>query len=186
MLVIFESERLRLRKLSEDDISVLHKWNNDFEVMHFSNFNIDTSTLQETGSRIKSKLESTTSKSYVIEDKVTEKPIGTIGLVLINNNHRNAMLGIEIGEKDYWSKGYGREAIRLLLDYVFLEMNLHRVYLGVFSFNERAIKLYEKLGFQHEGKSREGIFRNGKWHDVINMGILQKEYLNSLSNVTDK
>lgn len=66
--------------------------------------------------------------------------------------------------------------MKLILDFGFLEMNLHRIYLRVFSFNSRAIKLYEKLGFQQEGKSRESIFRNGKWHDIIHMSIMQNEY----------
>ncbi|HHQ0225408.1 TPA: GNAT family N-acetyltransferase, partial [Listeria innocua] len=56
--------------------------------------------------------------------------------------------------------------------------NLHRVYLQVFSFNERAIKLYEKMGFTHDGKFREAIYRDGRWHDTVIMSILKKEYLN--------
>ncbi|SHI68162.1 Acetyltransferase (GNAT) domain-containing protein [Lutispora thermophila DSM 19022] len=67
--------------------------------------------------------------------------------------------------------------MKLLLDYGFLELNLHRIYLRVFSFNSRAIKLYEKLGFKQEGISREVIYRHGGWHDIIHMAVLQREYL---------
>lgn len=56
-------------------------------------------------------------------------------------------------------------------------MNLHRISLKVFSFNDRAIRLYTKIGFQEEGNSRQSLFRNGQWHDIIHMGILQNEYL---------
>ncbi|MEC3557614.1 GNAT family protein, partial [Bacillus thuringiensis] len=71
---------------------------------------------------------------------------------------------------------YGSEAMKLLLDYAFLELNLHRVSLRVFSFNHKAIKLYEKIGFVHEGSSRQSLYRNGAWHDIVHMGLLQSEY----------
>jgi len=66
--------------------------------------------------------------------------------------------------------------LKLLLDYVFYEMNLHRVSLKVFSFNDRALRLYTKIGFQQEGSSRQSLFRDGEWHDIIHMGLLQNEY----------
>ena len=66
--------------------------------------------------------------------------------------------------------------MKLLLDYAFYEMNLHRVYLKVFSFNDKAISLYNKIGFQQEGSSRQSLFRDGAWYDIVHMGILQNEY----------
>ncbi|PAV29712.1 hypothetical protein CIL05_10090 [Virgibacillus profundi] len=65
----------------------------------------------------------------------------------------------------------------MLLDYVFLELNLHRVSLRVFSLNEKAIHLNSKLGFKQEGAIRQSLYRNGEWHDIIHMGILKEEYL---------
>ncbi|GGJ68419.1 hypothetical protein GCM10007111_32730 [Virgibacillus kapii] len=63
------------------------------------------------------------------------------------------------------------------MTYAFLEMNLHRISLRVFSFNHRAVHLYEKLGFKHEGTTRQYLFRNGNWHDLLHKGILQSEFL---------
>jgi RimJ/RimL family protein N-acetyltransferase len=78
----------------------------------------------------------------------------------------------------------GSEGLKLLLDFAFYEMNLHRVSLEVFSFNDRAIRLYNRIGFQEEGKSRQSLFRNGDWHDIIHMGLLQKEYFETQINTT--
>lgn len=64
----------------------------------------------------------------------------------------------------------------MLLDYAFLELNLHRISLRVFSLNERAIHIYNKIGFVQEGVVRESLYRSGKWHDIIIMGILKREY----------
>ncbi|MED4174038.1 GNAT family protein, partial [Halalkalibacterium halodurans] len=99
-----------------------------------------------------------------------------INSTYIDYKNRNAECIIDIGEKTYWGKGYGFEALRLLLNYAFLEMNLHRVSLRVFSFNKKAIRLYEKLGFKHEGTSRQCLYRYGQWHDIVHMGILKDEY----------
>lgn len=85
---------------------------------------------------------------------------------------------IDIGEKEYWGQGYGKEALSILLNYAFQELNLHRVSLRVFSFNEKAIKLYKNLGFKEEGNSRQSLYRNGHWHDILHMGILKEEFIN--------
>ncbi|MBS4192363.1 GNAT family N-acetyltransferase [Bacillus sp. FJAT-49705] len=76
-------------------------------------------------------------KSYIILEKKTETPIGITSLINIDYKNRNAECIIDIGKKDSWGKGYGTETMGLLLDYAFLEMNLYRVSLRVFSFNER-------------------------------------------------
>ncbi len=109
-------------------------------------------------------------------DKDNEIPIGIVSLINMDYKNRNAECIIDIGEKEYWGQGYGSKGLKLLLDFVFYEINLHRVSLKVFSFNDRAIRLYNRIGFQEEGKSRQSLFRNGDWHDIIHMGLLQKEY----------
>lgn len=78
--------------------------------------------------------------------------------------------------KGLLGQGYGQEALTLLLDYAFLELNLHRLSLRVFSFNDRAVKLYKSLGFQHEGTCKEAIFRNGTWHDIELFALFQRNY----------
>jgi RimJ/RimL family protein N-acetyltransferase len=81
-----------------------------------------------------------------------------------------------VGEREYWGRGYGTEAMRLVLQFAFQELNLHRVSLGVFAYNERAIRSYEKAGFRIEGRLRQGIHRvNQRWDEVV-MGILRSEW----------
>ena len=105
--------------------------------------------------------------------------IGTVGLERINRIHRTATLGIFIGDKEFLSKGYGTESIRLILDYGFNYMNLHNIKLDLLSFNERALKCYKKCGFKEAGKIRENIFINGKYYDTISMDILDSEFKES-------
>jgi len=103
--------------------------------------------------------------------------LGNIGLHDINWRSRNAEVGIVIGKKEYLSKGYGTEAMLLALEHSFEQLNLHRIILRVFDFNQRAIKSYQKCGFEEEGVLREHFFARGKYRDEIIMGILRKEFL---------
>ncbi|WP_286923129.1 MULTISPECIES: GNAT family N-acetyltransferase [Lysinibacillus] len=175
--MLFESSRVRLRKMTKEDTELYHQWRNDVEVMHSTNPSLDVYPIDETKEFVDHViLGSHTAKSYIILTKGNEIPIGIVSLINIDYKNRNAECIIDIGEKKYWGKGFGSESLRLLLHYAFYEMNLHRVYLKVFSFNDRAIHLYNKIGFQQEGNSRQSLFRDGEWHDIIHMGILQNEY----------
>ena len=103
--------------------------------------------------------------------------IGSVGLDGDMKVHGDAYVGIGIGEPAFWGKGYGTEAMQLILAYAFLELNLHRVSLDVFDYNQRALRSYEKAGFKLEGRKRGLILREGKRWDVIYMGILRAEWL---------
>jgi RimJ/RimL family protein N-acetyltransferase len=102
--------------------------------------------------------------------------IGEIGLDGIEWSHGEAFVGIGLGERDYWGKGYGTDAMRIILHYAFTELNLRRVSLDVFEYNPRAIRSYEKAGFVHEGRARGFLNRDGKRWDLIFMGILREEW----------
>jgi RimJ/RimL family protein N-acetyltransferase len=104
------------------------------------------------------------------------KAIGSIGLSGINPKDHNAIFGIAIGEKDYWSKGYGTEAARLLVNYGFEQLNLHRINSFAYAFNERSIRMHKTVGFKEEGRQREAAFKNGKYHDHVVFGILREEW----------
>ncbi|GGP08225.1 GNAT family N-acetyltransferase [Oceanobacillus neutriphilus] len=175
--MLFESARVKLRKITKDDIELYHKWRNDVEVMHSTSPSLDVYPLKATEDFVEyAILRSDTSKGYMMVDKKSEASIGIVSLINMDYKNRNAECIIDIGEKEYWGKGFGGEGLTLLLDYAFQELNLHRISLRVFSFNDRAIHLYKKLGFELEGKSRQTLFRDGRWHDIIHMGILQEEY----------
>lgn len=116
---------------------------------------------------------------FFIFDLVTlaeDRLIGFFGLFLDNDTQGDYWLGIGIGEAEYWGKGYGSDALRLALRYAFQELNTHRVSLGVFEYNPRAIRAYEKAGFRHEGRMRQEMLRGGKRWDGLLMGILRREW----------
>ncbi|MDG5471388.1 GNAT family protein [Jeotgalibacillus sp. ET6] len=176
---MFSTKRINLRKVEKCHAENYHKWRNDMDVMVSTNLSLDLNTMDDTRSFVENVLmSSTSSKSYIIVDREDEIPVGITSLINIDSKNRNAEAIIDIGEKEYWGKGYGSEAFSLLLNYAFQELNLHRVSLKVFSFNEKAINLYKKLGFNEEGISRQSLFRNGQWNDIIHMGILKEEYDN--------
>ena len=120
----------------------------------------------------------TTDAFFVIEALESEisKPIGSISLNRINNKDHNAVFGIAIGDKQYWSKGYGTEAATLIIRYGFEQLNLHRISSSAWSFNDRSIKMHIKLGFSEEGRRREMVYKNGNYFDEVTFGLLGKEW----------
>jgi RimJ/RimL family protein N-acetyltransferase len=94
----------------------------------------------------------------------------------IDHLNQTAEVGIFIGNKNYWDKGYGTEALILLLDYGFKALNLHNILLKVYAYNTRAIETYEKVGFKQIGIRREALCRNLQLHNIIFMDILSSEY----------
>ncbi len=102
--------------------------------------------------------------------------IGFLGL-RFDLIHQDVMVGIGIGERDYWGRGYGTDAMKLCLQYAFTELNAHRVSLGLHEYNPRAMRSYEKAGFHLEGRTRKDLMREGKRYDSFWMGILRHEWL---------
>jgi RimJ/RimL family protein N-acetyltransferase len=113
---------------------------------------------------------------FAIIDIEKDTMIGNCSLFKIDHSDRKAELGIFIGDKTYWDKGYGTEAMRLLLDYGFNILNLHNILLNVHSFNKRALRAYEKVGFKLIGRRRESFIIAGKKYDEIFMDILDDDF----------
>ncbi len=113
---------------------------------------------------------------FAIIDKEKDVLIGNCSLFKIDHPDRKAELGIFIGDKNYWDKGYGTEAIKLLLDYGFNILNLHNILLNVHSYNKRALKAYEKAGFKIIGRRRESLIMGGIKHDEIYLDILEDDF----------
>lgn len=173
---MFENKKIKLRKIEESDAEIYHKWRNDVEIMYSTSPELDQFNLNDTREFVGFILGSQNSKSYMIETKEDNKTVGIVSLININNKDRSAECIIDIGEKAAWGKGIGQASFNMVMNYAFNELNFHRLTLRVFSFNERAISLYKKLGFKEEGIMREAFYRSGEWHDIHIMGILKKEY----------
>lgn len=170
-------ERVRLRPIERDDLPRFVEWFGDPEVRHHLAVYLPFSLAQEERwfENLLERLERRQDVALAIET-AEGVHIGSIGLHAINWKDRNAELGIAIGEKAHWGQGYGTDAIRTMLGLAFRELNLHRVVLRVDADNARAIRCYEKAGFQREGTSREAVFREGKYVDQHIMSILQLEF----------
>jgi RimJ/RimL family protein N-acetyltransferase len=113
---------------------------------------------------------------FMIRTLQDDQIIGDVGLDGIDFIHGRSFVGIAIGDRANWSKGYGSDAMRVILRYAFQELDLHRVSLSVFEYNPRAIRSYEKVGFKVEGRVRKALLRDGQRYDVIYMGILHSEW----------
>jgi RimJ/RimL family protein N-acetyltransferase len=114
--------------------------------------------------------------NYSIIDNNTNELIGNCGFGDIDHINQTAEAGIFIGNNKYLNNGYGTEALSLLLDYGFKALNFHNIFLRIFSFNERAKKCYEKIGFKIIGKKREALLRGKERHDIILMDILYNDF----------
>ena len=113
---------------------------------------------------------------FIVRLIKTNEAIGFIGFGGIDWAARDAWMGIGLGLRKNWGKGYGTEALLLLLRYGFEQLNLNRISLSVFSNNPRAIRSYEKVGFKVEGRLREVIYRDGQRYDEIFMRIFKEEW----------
>ena len=114
--------------------------------------------------------------SFSVRTLAEDKLIGFLGL-WVNLIHSEAWVGLGIGEREFWSKGYGTDMMNICLRYAFMELCVYRVALGLHEYNPRALRSYEKAGFRLEGRSRQEILREGKRTDTLWMGILREEWL---------
>ena len=177
---MYEGERVRLRRLELEDADAILEYWNQYELRQYLPTPLPTSS-DDMLQYIKSVNEAFSKRSkftFGVETKEEDALIGIIDLGNISWLSRNGEISIfALFHPDYRGKGYGKEAMVVLLDVAFSVLNLHTVYLWVASFNERAIGFYERVGFKTQGKLRELAFRDGQHHDVIIMDILKSEFL---------
>ncbi len=175
-------ERIMLREYKKDDLPYIRKWVNDSEITKFlSNVFLYPHTLNDTENFLNIMLQGNGNvKGFVIANKDTEEYIGQIDLIKIDWVNRVGTIGIVIGNKEYLSHGYGTEAIKLLQEFAFNKLNLHKLELQVRAFNDRAISCYKKCGFKEEGRIRENFYAEGKYSDTVHMGVLKREFEESM------
>jgi RimJ/RimL family protein N-acetyltransferase len=159
----------------ETDLPLWEKWDRDSDYQRLLNIyparQMSAASMKEWFEKDKEE-----GSLFSIHELGEGKTIGFVELGSYEWSARTAWVGIGIGESDYQGKGYGTDAMNLLLKFAFHGLNLHRVNLGVFDYNKRAIRSYEKSGFKYEGTSREQIYKDDKRWDSINMGILKSDW----------
>lgn len=181
---LFTGQLVRLAALdAESSAECFARWDRDMEYMRL--LDSDPRRLL-TARQIKAEIEKEQAEeqnmAFAIRTRADDHLIGFVDLDGINWTHGDSFVGIGIGDRAYWGKGYGTDAMRLLLRYAFTELNLHRVSLNVFSYNSRAIRSYQKAGFVIEGCQRQALRRDGQYHDLIFMGVLREDWLLGMNN----
>ena len=170
--------KVYLRPLEREDAPLFIPWVNDAEVTRTLEVFYRPKNLQDELAFIDGVSKDEHAVVFGIVEKETDRLIGSAGLHQIHFKDRHAEFGILIGEKSAWNKGYGTEVTALITGYGFETFNLNRVWLRVHEDNQRGIKAYEKVGFKHEGVLRQHKYREGRYLDVIVMGILKEEWEN--------
>ena len=171
-----QGNTVSLRPLKKADVRSIARWHDDREIMTMI-------SLTRTGSEeywsewLERKLQSPSAIYFGIVSKNDDRLIGYIHLEELYPTQKLCRdVGILIGEKDMWSKGYGTEAMELLLRFAFEELGLHRLELMTFTFNRRGIRVWEKVGFKREGLMRRARLANGEWQDLYFYALLEDEY----------
>lgn len=174
---IFQGKTVRLTSLTKDEAPMMSEWTQDAGYLRLQDTEIASpETPEEVAAFIDRENESSTSYPFAIRRVSDNLLVGTIGLYDVAWGNRTAWVGIGIGRREDWGKGYGSEAMEILIRYAFDELNLHRLQLTVIDYNPRALKMYEKLGFVREGNYREFVERDGARHDLFLYGLLRPEW----------
>lgn len=175
---MYSGNLVKLRAYKEEDIEKAVEFINDEEVKKLLDSNIPfpmTKWQEEEWVRSR-KANSDLTYDFAIEDLKTGKYIGGCSINECDVKNRTCVIGIMIGDKEYWSKGYGSDALKVLTKFIFEEVNMNKIKLKVFSFNNRAISCYKKVGFKEEGILKKEVYRNGKYYDEILMAIFKSEF----------
>jgi diamine N-acetyltransferase len=180
---MIQGERIRLRRNERADIAMFVGWLNDPEVRRYLSFIMPISMANEEQWFDKMLNLPAAEQPFAIEiRKVSSKKaaawqmIGNCSFMDVDHTARSAEVGLFIGDKSCWNKGYGTEVMRLLLHFGFNSLNLNRIFLRVDEDNKGGIRAYEKAGFVHEGRLRQSIYRDGQYHEMLIMSVLRSEW----------
>lgn len=172
-----EGKRIYLRPISSEDADFYYQMLFNPEMRRLTGTQRQFSK-EQVARHIEGKTQSASDMLLLIALRESDQLIGDIELQDIDSINRSASMRIAIDAPAYQGRGFGSEAIGLLLEYAFGILQLHRIELNVFAFNDRAIHVYEKMGFQREGVQRDALYYNHAYHDSIMMSILEHEYRN--------
>lgn len=166
-------KRIYLSPMNEEDAEIYTIWMNDREITD----NLGSSTMVFSEEAERGWVEENSGEyQFAIIERESNEIIGNCGIQAVTHTFQRAELGLFIGDEENRNKGYGKEVLSLLLEYCFDTLNLHNVMLKVFSFNERAVHTYSRVGFKEIGRRREAYYAKGRFWDEIYMDILKDEF----------
>jgi RimJ/RimL family protein N-acetyltransferase len=173
---MIEGERVLLRPIRADDLPVLRQWFDDAETMRFWGMPTPFVTEDQFDADLAGRFRRFDGAGYFVIELFDGTPIGRIDFERLDHQARSAEVMILIGAAEGRGKGYGTDAMVALLRYLFHQRNLHRVSLSVIAWNERAIRSYQRAGFVVEGRLRDHLYFDGRYHDQLVMSILRHEF----------
>ena len=174
---MLQGKRVLLRSIRHDDLAKLSEFNNDLAVELAGG---GDPPIPQALARLEAEYDQEVARGgrdgprFAIE--ADGKLIGQCALFNVNATAQTCELGITIGDKEYWGRGYGRESINLLVEYAFRYHNYRKVWLQVHAGNERAMRAYRACGFVEEGRLRAHIWSDGRYDDLVVMGLLREEW----------
>jgi RimJ/RimL family protein N-acetyltransferase len=173
---VLDGELVVLRRHVPGNVTAFQRWYSDPEVARLARYQDGPMRADEIDRFFQLRALGQESLTMAIHERETGRLIGSCAFSQVDGENGSAMYHITIGEKDTWGHGYGTAATQLMLDHAFGTLGLHRIALTVFEFNERAIRAYRRCGFVVEGRSRESIWRDGRWWDELAMSVLSSEW----------
>ena len=175
-VIKMSGEKVELGPLMREDMGQFFSWVNDYDIAKYLANMHGIRTVEDEVEWFDSARRDPNREVFALLEKSTGRLIGNCTLMNIDRIHRSAEYGILIGEKDCWGKGYGHEATALVAQYGFATMNLHSIYLKLFSYMQQAQKMFERVGYRVVGTRRESLYFNGKYYDEIIMDLLNREF----------
>ncbi|HLY27812.1 MAG TPA: GNAT family protein [Aggregatilineales bacterium] len=179
-----QGKLVELSAIQRSDLPVIASWGRDTEflgnqfygLLYPDNLEDLTLEFEQQHGTLWHGIESLKELPFAIRPQDGGEIIGIVQFKHFDWRSLLAEVGISVGNREYWDKGYGTDAMRVMLRYGFMELGLNRIELTVFGFNPRAVRSYEKAGFQREGSLRESLYRDGQFHDQLVLGILRTEW----------
>lgn len=178
---MIHGELTTLRAIERTDLDDLWRWHNTAAAMYFWAEPYATMSREDLEQRYHAGMSASTGRTYwllitVRDEQGSGRPIGRIGYVDLDRRNRHTEIALMIGEPEFWGRGFGSDALLAFLGYLFHELNMHKVWLRVEAFNERAQRAYRKCGFQDDGRYREHTFLGGRYYDSLLMSITEDEF----------
>ena len=173
---MLEGERVVVRALEKSDMDRLHEFANDQELYLLADDEEFVPRSREQVEKMFADMDKNPEEVGPFGIEADGKLIGTCGLHHFDKHSRVCAFGITISDREYLGKGYGRDAVRVLLEYAFVHRNMHKVWLTVYADNERAIRSYKALGFVEEGLQKQQVWNQGRYKDWLYMGLLRSDW----------
>jgi RimJ/RimL family protein N-acetyltransferase len=165
-----------LRRHVPQNLAAFRRWYADPEIARLARYQQTPMRPEEIERFFAARVIGPDAHAMAVHERSNGRLIGTCAFSQLDGDNGSALYHITIGERDAWGHGYGTEATRLMVDHAFGTLGLHRIALFVFEFNVRAIRAYKRCGFVVEGRSRESIWRDGRWWDELAMSMLESDW----------